>query len=214
MSTDPTVKELLQRNKFSRPTFASLPWTPADKLTKKTRRQSLTSTLHLGAIIRRVDTTTHRHSCVCPAASTLRLTVDISVVTCADPRCIPEQFLELRPVEAVIIRNMCGHAAPALNDILALDHLIGFTEIMVIHHTDCGALAFTDDQVRATLRKRRPDDEEIESMSFGTIKDLEQSVRDDLAVIKGSPLMRKELAERSYGFIYDIKTGLVSALED
>ena len=43
---------------------------------------------------------------------------------------------------------------------------------------------------------------------------LEQSVRDDLAVIKGSPLVRKQLADRTYGFIYDIKTGLVSPLED
>lgn len=43
---------------------------------------------------------------------------------------------------------------------------------------------------------------------------LKQSVRDDLAVIKGSSLVRKELADRSYGFIYDIKTGLVSPLED
>ena len=46
------------------------------------------------------------------------------------------------------------------------------------------------------------------------ISSLEQSVRDDLAVIKGSPLMRKELADHSYGFIYDIKTGLVSAVKD
>ena len=43
---------------------------------------------------------------------------------------------------------------------------------------------------------------------------LEQSVRDDLAVIKGSPLVRKQLADRTYGFVYDIKTGLVSPLED
>lgn len=42
---------------------------------------------------------------------------------------------------------------------------------LTIRLSDCGALAFTDDQVRATLRKRRPDDEEIESMSFGTIKE-------------------------------------------
>lgn len=100
---------------------------------------------------------------------------------------------------------MCGHAGPALNDILALDHFIGFTELMVIHHTgkflsskrlplrakekktpqkynpsnnkqrnatDCGSLAFTDDQVRETLRKRQPNDEKsIASMKFGTIKE-------------------------------------------
>lgn len=43
---------------------------------------------------------------------------------------------------------------------------------------------------------------------------LEQSVRDDLAVIKGSALVRKQIADRTYGFIYDIKTGLVSPVED
>ena len=92
------------------------------------------------------------------------------------------------------MRNMCGHAAPALNDILALDHFVGFTEIMVIHHTgmspsitplfmqqiegakkkhfrisDCGSLAFTDEQVRSTLRTRQPEDESVDSMTFGTI---------------------------------------------
>ena len=96
---------------------------------------------------------------------------------------------------------------------------------------DCGALAFTDEQVREDLRKRQPNEKSIDTTDFGTITEyafslrvvipqsltfpsLEQSVKDDLAVIKGSPLMRKELAERSYGFIYDIKTGLVSPLKN
>ena len=93
------------------------------------------------------------------------------------------------------MRNMCGHAEPVLNGLLALDHLIGFTDIMVIHHTgmcvspsiihpycktlirisyllthlDCGSLAFTDEQVRDTLRARQPDDESIDKRDFGTI---------------------------------------------
>ncbi|CAF9914875.1 hypothetical protein IMSHALPRED_002269 [Imshaugia aleurites] len=86
--------------------------------------------------------------------------------------------------------NTCGQAAPALNDILALDHFIPFSDIMVIHHTNCGSLAFTDAQVCATLQQRQPNDKSIDTMSFGTFKDLEKGVRDDLAVIKGSNLMR------------------------
>ncbi|KAL9071478.1 MAG: hypothetical protein Q9161_004195 [Pseudevernia consocians] len=195
MSTDPTVKELLERNKQYAANASSLPFF------------SELSSVGL----------TPPHIVIRPSAQpppTLRPPADPPAVTCADPRCVPEQFLGLRPAEAVIMRNMCGHAAPALNDILALDHFVGFTEIMVIHHTDCGSLAFTDEQVRSTLRTRRPEDESIDSMTFGTIVDLEQSVRDDLAVIKSSPFVREELANRSYGFIYDIKTGLVSPLKD
>lgn len=141
-------------------------------------------------------------------------TPDIVVLTCADPRCIPEQFLGLGTLEAVIMRNVCGHAAPALNDIIALDHFLGFTDIMVVHHTDCGALHFTDEQVRKTIRKRGPNDKSVDDATFGAIKNLEQSVRDDLAVIKSYPLLRKELADRSHGYIYDIKTGLLNPLDD
>ena len=42
---------------------------------------------------------------------------------------------------------------------------------------------------------------------------LEQSVKDDLAILKASPLVRKELRENASGFIFDIKTGLLSAVE-
>ncbi|KAM0805785.1 carbonic anhydrase [Usnea florida] len=158
------------------------------------------------------------HPLISELASENLPTPNVVVLTCADPRCIPERFLGLgtdnRKLDAVIMRNVCGHAAPALNDIIALDHFLGFTDIMVIHHTDCGSLHFTDEQVRETIRKRGPNDKSVDAATFGAIKNLEQSVRDDLAVIRGYPLLRKELADRSHGYIYDIKTGLLNPVDD
>ncbi|MCJ1452082.1 hypothetical protein MMC28_002423 [Mycoblastus sanguinarius] len=137
----------------------------------------------------------------------------ILIVTCADPRCIPEQFLNLQPPETVVFRNMCGHVAPDINGILALDYFLTFSEIMVVHHTDCGSTHFTDNQVREALKARLPKEQTIDTMAFGTITNVEQSVKDDLAFLKQSNLVRKELADNAYGFVYDLKTGLLSAVE-
>ena len=88
-------------------------------------------------------------------------------------------------------------------------------------------LAVTDDQVRATLCQRGLDDAGPDGVTFGTITEsvpspprpadetsLDQSIRDDLAVIRGSKWVRKRLKERSYGFVGDIKTGLLRRLDE
>ena len=59
----------------------------------------------------------------------------ILIITCADPRCVPEQFLGLKGIEAVVFRNVCGHIVPNLHLFLALDIELHFEEIMVVHHT-------------------------------------------------------------------------------
>lgn len=57
-------------------------------------------------------------------------------VTCADPRCVPEQFLGLKAPETVVMRAAGGRVAGILNGLLALDMLLGgFRELMIIHHT-------------------------------------------------------------------------------
>ncbi len=98
MSTDPTVQELLERNKYSLPIFASPLRHQLTPLAKTIRRHCLTATRPLRDPICWLDTTTHRHPSVYPAASSPPNHLLISPqVTCADPRCIPEQFLGLRP---------------------------------------------------------------------------------------------------------------------
>ncbi|OCK85754.1 carbonic anhydrase [Lepidopterella palustris CBS 459.81] len=137
-----------------------------------------------------------------------------AILTCVDGRCSPENFVGLKPRDALVIRNICGHLAPALADIAGLDAFIGFNEIMVVHHTDCGATHFTNEMLRDTLKKRLPEHEaNVDAMTFGAITDIEQSVKDDVDLFKKSPLIRKELAEHTYGFVYDIKTGLLTPVE-
>lgn len=98
--------------------------------------------------------------------------------------------------------------------ILALDALVKFSEIMIVHHTDCGALQFTNEGVKGGLKARVPQNgAEIESMEFGAITDVPTGLIDDLAYLKKSPYMRKELLERTYGFVFDIKTGLLTPMK-
>ena len=60
----------------------------------------------------------------------------VLIITCADPRCDPTAILGLKAMETVVFRNPCGHVAPDINGLLALDQLVGgFTEVMIMHHT-------------------------------------------------------------------------------
>jgi carbonic anhydrase len=61
----------------------------------------------------------------------------VVIVSCLDPRASPERFLQLEPGsrEAAIVRNLGGRAAECVNDIVALDTLVGLEEVMVVHHT-------------------------------------------------------------------------------
>ncbi|RFU26706.1 hypothetical protein B7463_g9630, partial [Scytalidium lignicola] len=138
----------------------------------------------------------------------------ILIITCADPRCSPENIFNITPRDGIVVfRNACGHVAPEMEAIIALDIELGFDDIIIIHHTDCGTSRFTNQQIRGILRERHPDNKEIETMEFGAITDIEQSVRDDVALLKNSPFIRKELAGRTRGFVYDIKTGLLTPVK-
>jgi carbonic anhydrase len=82
--------------------------------------------------------------------------------------------------------------------------------MMIVHHTDCGALQYTDEGVEEVLRTRAPESSEIKDMKFGAITDVPQSVKDDLTVLKASPLVREELKENASGYVFDVKTGLLT----
>ncbi|KAF2489009.1 carbonic anhydrase [Lophium mytilinum] len=139
----------------------------------------------------------------------------IAVVTCADTRCNPEDFLHLNLGEVIIFRNPGGSTASALPGLLAIDNLVTLEDIIVVKHTDCGATIFRDDTIRETIKQRVPDHAtEVDAMSFGNITtSLEDSVRENLSFLKGSALIRKELADRCVGFVFDIKTGALNRVE-
>ncbi|MDI1489139.1 MAG: hypothetical protein OHK93_008417 [Ramalina farinacea] len=116
--------------------------------------------------------------------------------------------------EAVVFRNPCGHSRHEIPGLVSLDHLLGgFTEVMVVHHTDCGTLHFKNEQIKDVLVARGAVQTEVEGMYFGGIDDLEQSVKDDVAILKNSHLMRPELKEQIRGFVFDIQTGKLSEVD-
>jgi carbonic anhydrase len=93
----------------------------------------------------------------------------ILIVSCADPRVFPEQIFGLNPGDAVVIRVIAGHPQNAMNDILALDAFLKFSDLIVVHHTDCGSTYFTEDLIRTELKSRCPHDKSIDSTTFGAV---------------------------------------------
>jgi carbonic anhydrase len=123
----------------------------------------------------------------------------VAIVTCMDARIVPSEMLGLRPGDAHVIRNAGGRAQDALRSLVISQRLLGTTEIMVIHHRGCGMLGLADEDVRARLGA---DDGAMEYLGFA---DLEQSVRDDVELLRASPLILEDATIR--GFLYDERTG-------
>lgn len=146
-----------------------------------------------------------------PEMRSLGVTPQTFLVTCVDPRCVPETFLNYTPMDGIItVRNAGGNLEAALPELLALDTMAQFKNIMVIKHTDCGTLVFKDDEVKASLAEKVPSAKgEIEKMVFGSLngKTLEEGLKEQVAAVKGSQLVRPEIKSSIRGFIFDIANG-------
>ncbi|KAI0457395.1 hypothetical protein F5B21DRAFT_501445 [Xylaria acuta] len=93
-----------------------------------------------------------------PLFTELGFTPKKMIFSCFDPRVKPEQLLGLTDAdEAVVVRTASGTPARNLNDIAAIDNLTTLTELIVIKHTDCGALYMTEEQIRAHIRTHNAD---------------------------------------------------------
>ncbi|EHK44329.1 hypothetical protein TRIATDRAFT_87381 [Trichoderma atroviride IMI 206040] len=135
----------------------------------------------------------------------------ILIITCLDPRCNPEEFLCLMPGEAIIFRVGGGRVAPLVAQITSLDCFIGgFQDLMIIHHTDCGATYLTEEKIHNhVLKEEGVSVEDASSLVLPVIADLEQSVHDDVKLLKETKVIRRELRECTKGYLYDVKTGLI-----
>jgi carbonic anhydrase len=132
----------------------------------------------------------------------------LAVVTCMDARIDPARALGLEEGDAHVIRNAGGRAADALRSLIISEQLLGTTHIVLIHHTDCGMLTFRNEDLRAKVRQElHADAESIDFLPYG---DLDQSVRDDVALLKASPFIPEHIDIR--GYVYDVKSGKLSAV--
>ena len=131
----------------------------------------------------------------------------VASLVCMDARIDPAKALGLDEGDAHVIRNAGGRAAEALRSLAISQRLLGTREVVVIHHTDCGMLTFTNDTIRDQIQRELGSDAAsvAAGLDFQPFSDVEQSVRDDLAVIRSSPLIPAEIPVS--GFVYDVRTG-------
>ncbi len=111
--------------------------------------------------------------------------------------------LGLAEGDAHVIRNAGGRAADALRSLVISQRLLGTTEVLVVHHTDCGMLTFDNPTLYGICQEQLGAD--ASAIDFLPFRDVEQSVRDDVAHIRASPLIAKDT--KVTGFVYDVKTG-------
>ncbi|HEY8415007.1 MAG TPA: carbonic anhydrase [Thermaerobacter sp.] len=127
----------------------------------------------------------------------------VAVLACMDARLNPYGLLGLREGDAHVIRNAGGVVTADERRSLAISQrLLGTREIMLIHHTDCGMLTFTDDDFKRQIHSEtgiKPD------WSAEAFADLEEDVRQSIARIKADPFIPHTDIVR--GFIYDVATG-------
>jgi carbonic anhydrase len=136
------------------------------------------------------------------------------VLTCMDARIDPLRALGLKEGDAHVLRNSGGRpTSDMLRSLAVSQEMLGTREIVVIHHTECGSVRITNELMRERLAENIGRDAAIAAnvIDFLPFRDLAQSVRDDLAVLRATPLLRPE-TEVS-GFIFDVKTGRIHAVD-
>jgi carbonic anhydrase len=129
----------------------------------------------------------------------------VAVVACMDARLHPEKVLGLAIGDAHVIRNAGGRAQDAIRSLVISQRLLGTREIVVLHHTDCGMLTFSNEQLAAKVQAELGAD--VAGQDFLPFSDLEQSVRDDVAILRSSPLIPQDIPIS--GAIYDVTSGTV-----
>jgi carbonic anhydrase len=146
-----------------------------------------------------------------------------------DARLDPARFAGLSEGDAHVIRNAGGRASDDAIRSLVISHkLLGTREWFVIHHTDCGMLAFTNEIMRELLEHsletaqleggkwkdvgKGPGSYEGHFIEWLTIPDQARSVISDVARIKAHPLVPKHIPV--YGYVYDVATGRLNEVSE
>jgi carbonic anhydrase len=137
----------------------------------------------------------------------------VAVLVCMDARIDPARALGLEEGDAHVIRNAGGRASDAIRSLAISQELLGTREVVVIHHTDCGMLTFTNDDICDRLGQSLGAEANAAALrlDFQPFPDVEQSVRDDLAILRKSPLLRKDVPIS--GYVYDVHTGRISRVD-
>jgi carbonic anhydrase len=126
----------------------------------------------------------------------------VAVVACMDARLNVYAILGLKEGESHVIRNAGGVVTDdEIRSLAISQRLLGTTEIILIHHTDCGMLTFTDDDFKRAIQDETGIKPQWAAEAF---TDLDEDVRQSIARIKASPFIPHKNVR---GFVFDVATG-------
>ena len=127
----------------------------------------------------------------------------VAVVACMDARLNPYGLLGLEEGDAHVIRNAGGVVTDdEIRSLAISQRLLGTREVILIHHTDCGMLTFTDDGFKRSIQDEVGIKPEWAAESF---TDLDEDVRQSIARILASPFIPNKGSVR--GFVFDVASG-------
>jgi carbonic anhydrase len=133
----------------------------------------------------------------------------IAVVACMDARLNVYGLLGLEEGDAHVIRNAGGVVTDdEIRSLAISQRLLGTREIVLIHHTDCGMLTFTDDEFKRQIQDETGIKPDWAPESF---KDIEEDVRQSIARIEASPFVPEKGSIR--GFVFAVETGRLREVE-
>ena len=134
----------------------------------------------------------------------LRPKTKVAIVTCMDSRLHVAHALGLALGDAHILRNAGGRVTEdMIRSLVISQQQMGTREIVVLHHTDCGAQTFNNQDFQEHLAATFGVD--VSNQDFLPFKDVEESVREDMELLRQSPLIPADVVIS--GAVYDVDTG-------
>ncbi|HAU35177.1 MAG TPA: carbonate dehydratase [Lysinibacillus sp.] len=128
----------------------------------------------------------------------------VAIVTCMDSRLHVAQALGLALGDAHILRNAGGRATEdMIRSLVISQQQMGTREVVVLHHTDCGAQTFTNDSFAEHIQNELGVD--VHGHDFLPFEDVQESVREDMEILRQSPLIPDDVVIN--GAVYDVDSG-------
>ncbi|KAI4866004.1 carbonate dehydratase [Hypoxylon rubiginosum] len=129
------------------------------------------------------------------------------VLTCMDARIDPAAAFGIDLGDAHVIRNAGASARDAQRSIIISEQLLGTKEIILVKHTGCGMLTFSNEDAHGLVKKNLGPSAsaEIATLDFLTFGDLEGAVRDDVGFLKKSATVPDDVTVS--GWVYEVETG-------
>ncbi|MGT2753738.1 beta-class carbonic anhydrase [Streptococcus ovis] len=140
----------------------------------------------------------------------LKPKTQVAIVTCMDSRLHVAPALGLALGDAHILRNAGGRVTEdVIRSLVISQQQMGTREIVVLHHTDCGAQTFTNEDFAEHIHQELGVD--VKGQDFLPFKDVEESVQEDMELLRQSPLIPDDVIIS--GAVYDVDTGLMTEVQ-